>query len=97
MNHIPLITDAEPRRFDVRGIARGIWSVVVLLVSAVDHYLAALFGIPPLAWCARQIGGVIRDAYRQGRYGPASDCTTVVQAVYDGEFVDDQPQRKETR
>lgn len=102
MNRVPLITDAEPPRcrFDWRGTARGIWAVIVLLVSAIDHYLAALFGVPPLAWCARQVGGVIAEAYRQGRYGPVSACTAVVSAVYDGEFVDDpddEPHRKETR
>lgn len=90
MNQVPLITDAEPRPgVDWRGIARGVWTVIVLLVSAVDHYLAAVFGIPPLAWCARQVAGVIAEAYRRGRYGQPSDCTQVVPAVFDGEFVDE--------
>jgi hypothetical protein len=87
-----VITDARPARaYTVRGVLRGLWAVVVLLAGAADHYVTALFGIPPLAWCARRIAGVIAETYRHGRYGPSSACTDVAfeaTGVCDAEFVD---------
>ena len=91
MNRVYLITDAPPRRIGWRGVGRGVWAVLVLLFSAVDHYLTALAGVPPLAWCARQVARAIRDAYLQGRHGPSSACTEVEQAVYDAEIVGAEP------
>jgi hypothetical protein len=102
-----LITDARPARraCTVRSVLRGLWAVVALLAGAVDHYLTALAGLPPLAWCARRFAGVIAEAYRRGRYGPRSACTSVAfdaVGVCDAEFVDvpagpaGDPHRKET-
>jgi hypothetical protein len=101
MNRVYLTTGARRRGPDRRGLACGLWAVVVLVTSAADHYLAALFGAPPLAWCTRQIAAVVRDAYRQGRFGPPSACTQVVQVIYDAEVIDDpadapHPDRKDT-
>lgn len=77
------------RRLNARGLMRGVWAVVVLLVSAVDHYLTACIGTRPVAWHARRIASVISDAWRRGRFGPPSTCTAVEHAVFEAEFVDD--------
>jgi hypothetical protein len=74
--------------FDLRAVLRGVLAVVVLLTSAVDHYLTALAGTPTIAWCTRQVAGVIRDAYRLGRFGPPSTRTDIEPLIVDAEIVD---------
>lgn len=72
----------------LRGVIRGLIAVLVLCTSAADHYLSALAGIPPIAWCTRQVAGVIRDAYRLGRFGPPSERTDIEHHIVDAEIVD---------
>lgn len=74
--------------FSLRGVLRGLTAVLVLFTSAADHYLTALAGIPPIAWCTRQVAGVIRDAYRSGRFGPPSTRTDIEHHIVDAEIVD---------
>jgi hypothetical protein len=74
--------------FSLRGVLRGLAAVLVLFTSAADHYLTALAGIPPIAWCTRQVAGVIRDAYRAGRFGPPSTRTDIEPIIIVGEVVD---------
>ena len=72
-----------------RGVLRGLWSVAVLLSSALDHYLAAVAGTYTIAWQSRRIAAVIGEAYRTGRYGPLSSCTDLEPAIFDAEIIDD--------
>lgn len=71
------------------GVLRGLWAVVVLFISALDHYLAAVAGTYTIAWQSRRIAAVIAEAYRTGRYGPLSSCTDLEPAIFDAEIIDD--------
>jgi hypothetical protein len=68
-----------PRRRSVRGVARGVWFVLVLLGTAVDALLTALIGVPPLTWLARRIDQTLTDEYRRG-YHNAVDAEVVEDA-----------------
>ncbi|MGH3375958.1 MAG: hypothetical protein ACRDP6_14565 [Actinoallomurus sp.] len=70
----------------MRAHLRGLWAVVRLVASAADHHITARLGCPPLAWCARRVTRVLRDAYRHGRFGPPSTCTDLAVIVYDGDI-----------
>lgn len=87
-------------RYGWRAVGRGLWAVVVLFTSALDHYLAAAAGTYTIAWQTKRIATVVAEAYRTGRYGPLSSCTDLELAVFEAEFIDpDQPpttDRKDT-
>jgi hypothetical protein len=78
-----------PRR-TWRTVGRGLAAVARLLLSALDALITAAVGIPPIAWCARQFAGVIRETYRLGRYGPPSTRTAVELHIADAEIVDEE-------
>lgn len=68
------VTDAPRRtrsRRDWRAVARGVWAVVVLCASAVDHLVAALAGTRPVAYCTRMLASALRAEYRRARGAPA--------------------------
>ncbi len=48
---------------------RGLWAVVVLLLTALDALITALLGWAPFTPKLRQIGHVIADEYRAGAHG----------------------------
>lgn len=72
------------------SVRRGLVAVAVLLLTAADALLTAAVGIPPVAWCARRIGAVVREAYRLGRFGEPSTCRAVELHITDAEIVDDE-------
>ena len=74
--------------FNLRAVLRGVVAVLVLFTSAADHYLSAAAGIPPIAWCTRQVAAVIREAYRLGRFGPPSERTDIEHHIVDAEIID---------
>lgn len=84
-------TSKRPR--DWWAVGAGIRAVLVLAVTALDSLVSALAGIPPVRWCARQLAAVVRDAYRVGRFGPASQSTEIAPLVVDGEIVDEETDR----
>lgn len=55
-------------------VARGLWAVLLLLLSAIAALSSAVVGFPPGR--ARALGHVIADEYRAGRAG-AVDATVV--------------------
>jgi hypothetical protein len=78
-----------PRR-TWRTVGRGLAAVARLFLSALDALLTAAVGIPPIAWCARQLGALIRETYRLGRYGEPSDSTDLAVVVIDAEVIYDE-------
>lgn len=52
------------------GRLRGTWAVVVLLLSALDHLVAAFAGWRPIAWTIRRFAAPIAAAWRSGRDRP---------------------------
>lgn len=74
--------------FSLRGVLRGLTAVLVLFTSAADHFLAALAGIPTIAWCTRQVAAVIRETYRVARFGPYNTSTDIEHHIVDAEIVD---------
>lgn len=84
------VTDAPRRtraRRDWRAVARGVWAVIALCVSAADHLVAALAGTRPVAWCARAFGSALREEYRRTRGAPAPVSD---RAVIDGVIITEQ-------
>jgi len=73
-----------------RTVGRGVAAVARLLLSALDALLAAAVGIPPIGWCARQLGALIRETYRLGRFGEPSECTDLAVVVVDAEVISDE-------
>lgn len=59
----------RPRRW---GRLRGTWAVVVLLLSALDHLVAAITGCRTLARIARRFSDPIAAAWRSGRRRPVA-------------------------
>ncbi|MCW2912409.1 MAG: hypothetical protein JWN52_477 [Actinomycetia bacterium] len=46
---------------------------VFFALTAVDSLLTALFGVPPIRWCARRLAMAAREMYLADRYGPPSE------------------------
>jgi hypothetical protein len=65
--------DSQPGSgHDGRGLGevlRGCWSVLVLVLTALDALLTALVGIGPLTPKLRELRHVIADQYRAGACG----------------------------
>lgn len=83
------VTSAPRRRRtrrDWRAVARGVWAVVVLCTSAVDHFVAALAGTRPVAYCTRALASALRAEYRRARGAPAPVPDP---AVIDGAVITD--------
>lgn len=78
-----------PRR-TWRAVGHGLAAVARLLLSALDALITAAVGIPPIAWLARQVGALIRETYRLGRYGEPSSCTDLAVVVVDAEVINDE-------
>lgn len=81
-----------PRR-TWRTVGRGLTAVARLLLAALDALVTAAIGIPPIAWCARRLGGAIRDQYRLGRFGEPSTRTDLAVVVVDAEVLDEEGDR----
>lgn len=73
----------------MRSRLRGALAVVRLVAGAADHYITARLGYPPLAWCARRITAMLRQAYGLARFGPLSSPTDLPVIVYDGEIIEE--------
>lgn len=71
-------------------VGRGLVAVARLLLSALDALITAAIGIPPIGWCARQIGALIRETYRLGRFGEPSTRTDLAVIVIDAEIISDK-------
>lgn len=78
-----------PRR-TWRTVGRGLAAVAAFLLSAVDALVTAALGVPPIAWTARQLAAMVREAYRLGQYGEPSTCTDLAVVVLDGEVIDEE-------
>jgi hypothetical protein len=73
-----------------RTVGRGLAAVARLFLTALDALITAAVGIPPIAWCARQVAALIRETYRIGRYGTPSDRTDLAVVVVDAEVIYDE-------
>jgi hypothetical protein len=69
--------------------ARGLWAVIYLWIGAADHYLTALFGIPPVTWIVTRLAAATRAAYRLGRHGQPSRITVLAVHVIDGQIIEE--------
>ena len=72
-----------------RTVGRGLAAVARLLLTALDALITAAVGIPPVGWIARQVGVVIRETYRLGRFGPPSPSREVAVVIEEGEIVNE--------
>lgn len=73
----------------MRSRLAGMAAVVRLHLSAVDHYVTARLGWPPVAWMTRRLAAVVREAYRLSRFGPPSTRTDLAVIVYDGDIIEE--------
>jgi hypothetical protein len=76
-----------------RTVGRGLAAFARLLLTALDALITAAVGIPPIAWCARRLGGAIRAQYRLGRFGEPSTRTDLAVVVVDAEILDEEDDR----
>jgi hypothetical protein len=64
----------RPRRW---GRLRGTWAVIALLLSALDHLVAAVIGCLPIAVIVRRFAVPVAAAWRSGRRRTASTSPVV--------------------
>lgn len=57
----------EPLLVRLRAVLRGVWAVIVLVLSAIETLGSALTGIPRPSYYLRKLGHVIAEEYRNAR------------------------------
>jgi hypothetical protein len=72
-----------PWRDRAGPVLRGLWAVLVLMLTAVDELVTALIGLAPLTPRLRELAQVIANEYRTGAAGVVS--TDVFDDVVDAD------------
>ena len=59
----------QPDRPTVAEALRGMWAVLLLILTGIEALFTALIGIRPISPVLVQLGHVMADEYRAGRHG----------------------------
>lgn len=67
-----------------RGVLRGAWAVVALVLLVADRLATAVVGVPPISWMARRAAAVLAAAYRRARHGATWPAAPIEVSIVDG-------------